>query len=128
MSSFLIVILLSFTTIGYSQEWESIYSSNDGIEVFFKNQSKNLVWVKTTNVDVDKGDMLNSEIVKGQRIRLIKFNCQDKKMGIIATIEYDNNGEVIFSNQKEEILVDMEYPYPDTFNEFILKKYCNSKK
>ena len=128
MSSFLIIILLSFTTIGYSQEWKSIHKSNDGIEVFFKNQSKNLVWVKTTNIDVDKGDILNSEIVKGQRIRLIKFNCQDKKMGVIATIEYDNNGEEIFSNQKKEILVDMEYPYPDTFNEFILKKYCNSKK
>ena len=128
MKRFLIIILISFTTIGYSQEWESIHKSNDGIEVFFKNHSKNLVWVKTTNIDLVNRKTDDSEIVKGERVRLIKFDCEDKKMGVIATIEYDDNDEEIFSKQKQEILVDMEYPYPDTFDDFILKKYCELEK
>lgn len=128
MKRFVVIIFISLSTIGYSQEWKSIHKSDDGIEVFFKNQSKNLVWVKAKNIDVNKGTIFEPKIVKGERVRLIKFDCEDKKMGVIATIEYDDNDEEIFSKQKDEVLVDMEYPYPDTFNDFILKKYCELKK
>lgn len=116
-----------FSTIGYSQEWKSIYKSDDGMEVFFREHSKNLTWVKTTNIDVDKGGAFNTDKVKGERTELMKFDCENKKVGIIATVEYDNNGEVLYSKQVKEILVDMEYPYPDTMNEFFLGKYCELK-
>ncbi|WP_353777328.1 hypothetical protein [Winogradskyella sp. 3972H.M.0a.05] len=125
MSRYLIIVFAFISTLGYSQEWEHISTSDDGKEVFMRPHSKSSAWIKTTNIDVYKS-YLDSEPVKGEIITLYRFDCEKLKIGTLATIQYDNEGKVVRSDQTEEILVKMEYPYPDSYGELFLKTFCKS--
>ena len=123
MARYLIILIALISHLGFSQEWEKIDSSDDGEEIFIRPHSKNSAWIKTTNTDVYKSS-LDSEPVKGQTMVLFRFDCDNLKLGVLANVQYDNEGEVVRSDQTNELLVDMKYPIPDSYGEFYLKTFC----
>lgn len=127
MARSLFIVFALISTLTYSQEWEKLTTSKDGKEFFIRPHSKTSAWIKITNADVYKSP-LDSESVKGVVMVLFRFDCENLKLGTLASVEYDNDGKVLRSDQTEEILVDMEYPIPDSYGEYYLKTFCESDK
>lgn len=125
MNSYFFMIFVFLSAFCFSQEWKLI-STDDDMETYIRSHSENTAWIKTTNVDIETG-VFESKIVKGQIVVLLKFDCENQKIGRLAEIQYDKDGEVLMSNQTKEILVDMEYPYPDSYSEFYLKTFCEKE-
>jgi len=127
MIRYLFIIFAFISTLSYSQKWEKLSTTEKGEEIFLRPHSKNSAWIKFTNTDVQK-NLFDSDKVKGIIMTLYRFDCENLKLGELAKTIYDDKGEVITSDQPDEILVEMLYPIPDSYGEYFLKTFCKSDK
>jgi hypothetical protein len=124
MKYILVFILSLISPKSHSQEWNSIKKTDDGRETFIREHSENKAWIKVTNVDVKK-DFLGKEKVKGYKVFLFQFNCNELKIGQLVYVGYDQQGNELRTDQIDEYLVDMKYAIPDSEREFYLKTFCS---
>ena len=47
-------------------------------------------------------------------------------MGVLSSLKYDKDGNVITSNNVNEFLIQMEYVIPDSYGEFIFEHFCDN--
>ena len=57
-------------------------------------------------------------------LTLHEFDCENKMIGTLAEISYDENGDIITSSDYGK-LADLKHVIPDTLGEMILYNFCN---
>lgn len=127
MKKLLLIILAFFTfSFSYSQEWKLIDTRENGEKVYIRPNSRNTAWIKEqsseSQMEFDKLDSFAN--VHNYTLKLFKFDCNSRKIGLINYYKYNTDGEVYKSEENIEVLVDMVYVIPDSVGEFFLKKHC----
>lgn len=111
----------------YGQEWK-IIDDNDEYKLFMRDHSSNTAWIKWEykQVQIEK-TVLNIELRIKRSLTLYEFDCENKMSGWRSKITYDDKDDVVQSDDRGDSAI-MTNVIPDSVGEFILLKFCNSKK
>ena len=123
-----ILLIISFFTISfcYSQDWEIVTKQENG-DFYYKPNTDETAWIKIVS---DKTEYYpsktssNTKTVDGYKIVLWKYDCTDKKIGIIKSTTYSKDGKVLENFSQKEYLVEMDYVNPETLGEALLLHFC----
>ena len=127
MKQTLALLLIVFSINTYSQNWEQILQTEQG-EYFYKPNTRNTAWIKNV---AEKTEYLSektkkNEIIDGYKMILWKFDCREKKLGVIQAIVYTKDGKSLDSFKQNEVLVEMDYVVPETIGEKLLYIFCEN--
>lgn len=115
------LLLLSFFifSFGYSQDWVMLFEI-EGATYYYKPNTDDNAWIKIVSAETeyypDKFSK-KAKIVDGYRVLLWKFDCRNKKLGVIQVTTYSKDGKVLNTYKENEILVEMNYVNPDSVGE-----------
>ena len=119
----LVFLVFPFANI-YSQQWEIMnIRDSDNTEYSYKSKSSNTAWVKTVQDKIEYFKNGKSAYTKGHEIVLYKFDCEEKKMGIMQVTVYDTNNnplEIVDLGENRK----MQYVIPDSIGESLLLHFC----
>lgn len=122
------LLLLSFFifSFGYSQDWKLLFEI-EGATYYYKPNTDDNAWIKIVSAETeyypDKFSK-KAKIVDGYRVLLWKFDCRNKKLGVIQVTTYSKDGKVLNTYKENEILVEMNYVNPDSVGEGLLNTFC----
>ena len=127
MKQTLLFLLIVFSIKTYSQNWEQILQTEQE-EYFYKPNTRNTAWVKVVSekTEYTSEKTLKNEIIDGYKMILWKFDCYEKKLGIIQAIIYSKDGKPLDSFKQNEILVEMDFVVPETVGEKLLYIFCEN--
>ncbi|WP_374442729.1 hypothetical protein [Epilithonimonas sp.] len=111
-------IILSI--LEYSQNWKLI-STEDDKAIYYKPNTYDTAWIKTASEKTEyylKNSKI-AKITKGYILTPFKFDCVDKKMGLLQMNVYSKAGKLLNHFEEKEIPVDMNYVIPETLGEKI---------
>ncbi len=123
------LLLLSFfiLSFGYSQDWEMLFEI-EGATYYYKPNTDDNAWIKIVSAKTeyypDKFSK-KAKIVDGHKILLWKFDCRNKKIGIIKTSTYSKDGKMLYSDSINEFLAEMDYVNPDSVGDALLTVFCD---
>lgn len=122
------LLLLSFFifSFGYSQDWKLLFEI-EGATYYYKPNTDDNAWIKIVSSKTEyysNESSQKSKIVDGYKILLWKFDCRNKKIGVIKTSTYSKDGKIVDSNSVNEFLVEMDYVNPDSVGEELLTVFC----
>nr|WP_298989939.1 hypothetical protein [uncultured Polaribacter sp.] len=133
---FTVIFLMTLTT--YSQEekleegkeydgWIYIEKSTQG-NIYYKHFKENTIWFKFIYKKPKKHiTFFQEEVIVESYIVLYKFDCDKKELGFQSSGYFTKEG-LVDERQKNERMIKMKFPFPDTLEEFILNYYCNKIK
>ena len=124
MKKLLLLTLLCIGSYCPAQGWNYLAEYNNTM-YYYKLNTGNTAWVKVvTNKasDYASTDDSNPSTIEGYTIYLYKYSCTSKKIGILKTITYSNDGKLL--DTKEEYVTDMEPVKPDSVGEELLFELC----
>ncbi len=126
MKNLIFVLLLIYTLPSPEQKW-TLLDDNEKYTLYMRNNTKDSAWIKIEykKVQIQKNIIGQEEKLK-MELNLYKFDCNDKMMGTMAEIQYDDEGEVLRSDDNGKYPI-MENVIPDTLGEKILLEYCKNK-
>ncbi|WP_053969748.1 surface-adhesin E family protein [Mangrovimonas sp. ST2L15] len=123
---FLLIVFGTYFNI-QAQEWDLI-NENDEYKLYIRNHSETSAWVKWEYNEVQiSEDLLGEKEKLKSMLMLFKFDCEKKMTGILAQVYYDDEGNVISSNDNGDIAI-MENVIPESVGEKVLFIFCNSKE
>ena len=96
-------------------------------DYYYKLNSYNTAWTKEISKKT-KYYPTRSEtprIIDGYQINLQKFDCSEKKMGIIQITTYSKSGKVLKTSKSTDYYVEMNYVIPDSLGESLLNAFCS---
>ncbi|WP_151805373.1 surface-adhesin E family protein [Acinetobacter junii] len=99
----------------------AIYVDSSQYDYDYKNNTIK-TWFKTDSYEDE-----NSKKIYTRSKKLHQFSCLDKKAKILAYVEYDKDGGVTSSAQRESKDAKYELVVPDTVGEDLWKVSCASK-
>jgi hypothetical protein len=124
-----IIILISLINFSfcYSQDWKLLHESPELGTYYYKPNNYQTAWIKIISEKTEyypSKTTANKKTVDGYKIVLWKFDCRDRKIGVIKSTTYSKDGTVLESYNKNEVLVDMDYVNPDSIGESLLNNFC----
>ena len=130
MKKLLITVVFFITIATYSQqkkEWILINDSEDRT-FYIRKRTDDSAWFKTSykNDKIKERDDSGNDVVVRNSLVLFKFECTNLMMGVLSSLKYDKDGNVITSNNVNELFLQMEYVIPDTNGEFIFEYFCDN--
>ncbi|WP_379964897.1 hypothetical protein [Epilithonimonas sp. UC225_85] len=128
MKKLLLALSLSLFSFSYSQDWKTI-SPGDEEAVFYKYNTDNTGWFKTVSEKTEYYPKNSNvaKIVNGYTLALFKFDCDNKKMGILQMNVYSKEGKLLDHFEVNEIIADMSYVVPETMGERYFNEFCNKE-
>ena len=109
MKKILLIISLFVISFCYSQDWELVTKQENGI-FYYKPNTNETAWIKIVS---DKTEYYPSKtssktkIVDGYKLVLWKYDCIEKKIGIIKSTTYTKAGKVLENFSQNELFVEM---------------------
>jgi hypothetical protein len=130
MKKLLITVVFFITIATYSQqkkEWILINDTEDAT-FYIRKRTDDSAWFKTSykNDKIKERDDSGNDVVVRNSLVLFKFECTNLMMGVLSSLKYDKDGNVITSNNVNELFLRMEYVIPDTNGEFIFEYFCEN--
>ena len=130
MKKLLITVVFFITIATYSQqkkEWILINDSEDRT-FYIRKRTDDSAWFKTSykNDKIKERDDSGNDVAVRNSLVLFKFECTNLMMGVLSSLKYDKDGNVITSNNVNELFLQMEYVIPDTNGEFIFEYFCDN--
>jgi hypothetical protein len=130
MKKLLITVVFFITIATYSQqkkEWILINDTEDAT-FYIRKRTEDSAWFKTSykNDKIKERDDSGNDVVVRNSLVLFKFECTNLMMGVLSSLKYDKDGNVITSNNVNELFLRMEYVIPDTNGEFIFEYFCEN--
>jgi hypothetical protein len=130
MKKLLITVVFFITIATYSQqkkEWILINDTEDAT-FYIRKRTEDSAWFKTSykNDKIKERDDSGNDVVVRNSLVLFKFECTNLMMGVLSSLKYDIDGNVITSNNVNELFLRMEYVIPDTNGEFIFEYFCEN--
>jgi hypothetical protein len=121
IKSFLVIVLLSLSSVCYSAEWYVFFNYTDDAFFYFdksnieSNQDSKTIWMMSidTNYKKYKSDF--------KTINKTTFYCKAKKIRYLNQIEFDNKNKLTKQLGEKSTLDDV---IPDTVLEGLLIKVC----
>ena len=125
MKTILFLFFFSIFSFTYSQEWKFLLTTGES-EYFYRPNNSETAWFKIVSAKTEYYDksLRKLKTVDGHKILLCKFDCENKKMGLIKFTTYNKEGKVIEYDSKNEVLVNMDYVNPDSVGEAMLYEFC----
>ena len=129
MTKLLLTLSFFVFSFNYSQDWKTI-SLDDDEAVFYKYNTDDTAWFKTVseNTEYYPKNSKVAKIVNGYTLALFKFDCDEKKMGILQMNVYSKEGKIRDHFDVNEILADMSYVVPETIGEIYFNEFCIKDK
>lgn len=123
-----ILFFLLTSLFAYSQDWEQI-GENDSGKYFYKPYTKNTAWVKkiSDKIEYFVDSPIKPKIVDGYQLVLWKFDCDDKKIGILQINTYTAHEKLLQSRNVPSYLMKMDYVTPDSIGEIYIETFCHGK-
>ena len=130
MKKLLITVVFFITIATYSQqkkEWILINDTEDAT-FYIRKRTDDSAWFKTSykNDKIKERDDSGNDVAVRNSLVLFKFECTNLMMGVLSSLKYDKDGNVITSNNVNELFLRMEYVIPDTNGEFIFEYFCDN--
>ena len=130
MKKLLITVVFFITIATYSQqkkEWILINDTEDAT-FYIRKRTDDSAWFKTSykNDKIKERDDSGNDVAVRNSLVLFKFECTNLMMGVLSSLKYDKDGNVITSNNVNELFLRMEYVIPDTNGEFIFEYFCEN--
>ena len=130
MKKLLITVVFFITIATYSQqkkEWILINDSEDKT-FYIRKRTDDTAWFKTSfkNDKIKERDDSGNDVAVRNSLVLFKFECTNLMMGVLSSLKYDKDGNIITSNNVNELFLQMEYVIPDTNGEFIFEYFCDN--
>ena len=130
MKKLLITVVFFITIATYSQqkkEWILINDSEDKT-FYIRKRTDDTAWFKTSfkNDKIKERDDSGNDVAVRNSLVLFKFECTNLMMGVLSSLKYDKDGNIITSNNVNELFLRMEYVIPDTNGEFIFEYFCEN--
>lgn len=123
---YLIILFFAFNLNANSQtsEWK-LLNENEEFKIFTKDHSKKSAWymIEYKKIKINETILGDKQKIK-KILTLYEFDCENKMIGTLAEISYDENGDTITSNDYGKY-ADLEHVIPDTLGEMILYNFCN---
>lgn len=129
MKKILLLLSLLVFSLSYAQDWKTI-SLDDEETVFYKYNTDDTAWFKTVSEKTEyyaKNSKV-AKIVNGYTLALFKFDCDNKKMGLLQMNVYSKEGKLLDHFEMNEILAEMSYVVPETVGERYFNEFCNKEK
>lgn len=126
MKKILFITTLFITNCLIAQEWISIGKDSNGDEYYYKPNTNYTAWIKQISTKISYYSNGKKQI-DGYTIQLMKFDCDDKKIGLIQSTTYSKQGKPVNSFDIDDILVKMNYVVPDSLGEDFLNTFCTHK-
>ncbi len=126
MKTILFFCFLLLSKFCYSQDWKLLFEVEDGT-YYYKPNTSETAWIKVvSNKTTYYPNKASTKLktVDGYTIVLWKFNCEDRKLGLIQSNVYSKDGKLLDSIERNELLVDMRYVIPESIGEQMLTKFC----
>ncbi len=123
---YLIILFFVFNLNANSQtsEWK-LLEENEEFKIFTKDHSKKSSWYMMEYKKIKIEETILGDKQKIKRVLILhEFDCENKMMGTLAVISYDENGKTITSNDYGKY-ADLKHVIPDTLGERILYNFCN---
>ena len=122
---FLFVILFGENLV--AQEWKYITTGTDGTEYYYKpNTSKN-AWIKQVSSKTTYYSKAGlKKTVDGYSITLWKFDCEEKKIGLVQCSTYNTNGETLNTVTFKDYEIEFTYPIPGSTGESMINAFCSN--
>ncbi|EPR72110.1 hypothetical protein ADIWIN_2949 [Winogradskyella psychrotolerans RS-3] len=123
---YLIILFFAFYLNANSQtsDWK-LLNENEEYKLFTRDHSDKAAWYKIEYKKIKVNETIFGNKQKIKKILILhKFDCENKMIGTLAEISYDENGDTIDSNDYGKY-ADLENVIPDSLGEMILFKFCN---
>ena len=111
MKKLLITVVFFITIATYSQqkkEWILINDTEDAT-FYIRKRTDDSAWFKTSykNDKIKERDDSGNDVVVRNSLVLFKFECTNLMMGVLSSLKYDKDGNVITSNNVNELFLQM---------------------
>jgi hypothetical protein len=63
--------------------------------------------------------------VDGYQLQLLKFDCREKKLGLVQHNVYSKDGKVLSTLEVKDYMIDMSYVIPDSLGENMINFFCD---
>ena len=121
---FLFVILFGENLV--AQEWKYITKSANGTEYFYKPNTSKTAWIKQVSSQTAYYEKGQKKIVDGYNLTLWRFDCEDKKIGVVQQNTYNADGELLNTFTLKEYEIELTYVVPDTIGENLINTFCSN--
>lgn len=123
---YLIILFFTFYLNVNSQtpEWKLI-DENEEYKLYIKDHSDKAAWYKIEYNKIKINETIFGVEQKIKKILMLhEFDCENKMIGTLADISYDENGDTIDSHDYGKS-ASLKNVIPDTLGEFMLLNFCN---
>ena len=111
---FAIVFLMTISTYSQQEKEWILIDDSESETIYIRKRTDDSAWFKTVyknDKTKAKADSGYDEVVRKSLV-LFKFECINLMMGVLSSLKYDKDGNVITSNNVNEFLIQMEYVIP----------------
>ena len=125
---FAIVFLMTISTYSQQEKEWILIDDSESETIYIRKRTDDSAWFKTVyknDKTKAKADSGYDEVVRKSLV-LFKFECINLMMGVLSSLKYDKDGNVITSNNVNEFLIQMKYVVPDSYGEFIFEYFCDN--
>lgn len=129
--SIIILIMLSFSSIIFSQEWVLVRTTSNGNQFYVRDKPVKkrgniiTIWTKTTGENIKTIKDGNELILKnGYFLQLNDYDCENLRSKLLSVVYYDSEGNVVKSIDSKDFLTEWTYIIPETIGETIINKVC----
>jgi hypothetical protein len=115
---------MTIATYSQKTDWIELIDTEERTN-YYKVHTEDTAWFK---VDLKKDNKKHKGKVIRKILILIRFDCDKGTYGILSTIFYDDDSEVIEKESVNELFLTMEYVIPDSSIENYYIIFCNRDK
>lgn len=116
------------TNLLYSQKtWLPVITSFEPeVKTFMTLNANNTIWIKKVSKNIEfQTTVKTKKNIDGYELKLLKVDCNNRKIGLIQIAVYDKSGKLLSSTKLQDYEVEMDYVIPDSVGETYLDTYCN---
>lgn len=125
MKKILLLLSLLVCALSYAQDWKLIFEADD-VAYYYKPNTKNTAWIKEVSdkTEYEPEDSLETNVVKGYKVTLWKFDCSEEKIAPIQINVFSHDGKLLQEIQNEAEETEMFFVVSDTVGERFFGVFC----
>ncbi|WP_379964893.1 hypothetical protein [Epilithonimonas sp. UC225_85] len=128
MNKLLLASGLSIFSLSYAQDWKYIFENNTDT-FYYKPNTENTAWIKVISGKTEYYPKTSTglKVIDGYVLTLWKFDCENKKAGLIQWNAYSKEDSFLVSFQQNTYLLEMVYAIPDSLEQGFLGVFCSNE-
>ena len=127
MDKLLLALSLFIFSFSYAQDWKFIFE-NTTDTFYYKPNTDNTAWIKVISGKTEYYPKTSTglKIIDGYVLTLWKFDCENKKAGLIQWNVYSKEDTLLATLKQNRYLVEMAYAIPDSVGDGFFGAFCNN--